>query len=151
MDFSLPSPAPDSGGEHCSGTPGDTGSWQMGVELVALPMSVQSSSLQGPWLSPCQTWGGGGQRDRRPCSFKLLPSLPGSSAARLGKCDNDAVSTLVQKLFFVPKRCQFTAYKTTTDASASFSFSPNKASINEAAEGLGKYSVIPSSEILSPL
>lgn len=35
------------------------------------------------------------------------------------------------------------AYKTTTDASASFSFSPNKAGINEAAEGLGKYFVIP--------
>lgn len=72
----------------------------------------------------------------------LSPSLLGSAAAGLGKCDNDAISTLVQKLFFVPKHCQFTAHKTTTDAAASFSFSPNKASINEAAEGLGKYVVI---------
>lgn len=53
---------------------------------------------------------------------RLFPSFLAGSIAGLGKCDNDAISTLVQKLFFVPKHCQFTAYKTTTDASAGFLF-----------------------------
>ena len=45
----LPISAPDLGGEHCSGTPADTGSWQMGVELVALPRTMEMQQKAAAW------------------------------------------------------------------------------------------------------